>query len=292
MRFHPTTPLLTSTIAITLCAVSARAEHSSARFPDESVPNTAAAKPRPFAPSQLQPPPNRSATQERAPAALPNARALQNLDEDERAAERRRKAWMLSLEGVTHAPIDVGAQLGLETPQGLRLFGGYGWVPGGYMNLLTGIAASASSNGYAEALLNDAQYSGHTWRIQAGFRPFRAIGLYGDVGYARLTANGELDLSSSSIPQLAMFGGGYTATTRLDLWLIELGYEGEIADRIMLGLALGMMKTFKSKTTIAAVDGAPTNNEILDTAAKQTDTALEKYGVAPTLTLRLGFDLI
>jgi hypothetical protein len=112
------------------------------------------------------------------------------------------------------------------------------------------------------------------------------------VGYARLTANGALDLSSSSIPQLAMFGGGYTATTRLDMWLIELGYEGEIADRIVLGLALGMMKTFNSKTSLAAVDGAPTNNEVLNTAATQTDTALEKYGVAPTLTLRLGFDLI
>jgi hypothetical protein len=199
---------------------------------------------------------------------------------------------MLSLEGVTHAPIDVGAQVGVETPQGLRLFGGYGWVPGGYMNLLTGIAASASSNGYAQSLLNDAHYSGHTWRIQAGWRPFRTIGLYADVGYARLNANGALDLASSDIPQLAMFGGGYEASTRLDMWLVELGYEGEIGDRVVLALALGVMKTFNAKTSIAAVDGAPTNNVILDAAASQADTALEKYGTVPTLTLRLGFDLI
>jgi hypothetical protein len=215
-----------------------------------------------------------------------------NRDVDANAAEQRRKAWMLSVEGVTHAPIDMGFQLGFETPQGLRIFGGYGWVPGSYMNLLTGIAANASGNSYAEALLNQTRYQGHTWRAQLGWRPFRAIGLYGDVGYARLSAHGSLDLASSGIPQLAMLGGGYEATTRLDMWLVELGYQGEIADRLVLGLALGAMGTFDATTRITAVNGAPTNSAILDTAATQADTALEKYGVVPTLTLRLGFDLI
>jgi hypothetical protein len=211
---------------------------------------------------------------------------------DARKAERRRKEWMLSLEGVTHAPIDMGAQLGVETPQGLRLFGGVGWVPTGYMNLLTGIAANASGNSYAQALLEHGEYSGHTWRIQAGWRPFRAIGLYGDVGYARVSATGALDLASSGVPQLAMFGGGYEAQTRLDMWLVELGYQGEIADRVVLALALGMMGTLDATTHINAVGGAPTSNAILTSAATQADTALEKYGFVPTLSLRLGFDLI
>jgi hypothetical protein len=199
---------------------------------------------------------------------------------------------MLSVEGVTHAPIDMGLQLGLETPQGLRLFGGYGWVPGSYMNLLTGVAASASNNAYADALLDDAEYQGHTWRLQVGWRPFRAIGLYGDVGYARLSAKGALDLASSSVPQLAVFGGGYEANTRLDMWLVELGYQGQVADRLVLGLALGAMGTLDATTRITAVNGAPTNSAILNGAATQADSALEKYGIVPTLTLRLGFDLI
>jgi hypothetical protein len=215
-----------------------------------------------------------------------------NHDVDGKAAEQRRKAWMLSVEGVTHAPIDMGLQLGLETPQGLRLFGGYGWVPGGYMNLLTGIAANASGDSYAKALLDDADYQGHTWRVQVGWRPFRAIGLYGDVGYARLSAKGALDLASSSIPQLAVLGGGYEANTRLDMWLVELGYQDQIADRLVLGLALGAMGTLSATTRITAVNGAPTNSVILDRAATKADNALEKYGVVPTLTLRLGFDLI
>lgn len=213
-------------------------------------------------------------------------------DVDRKAAEQRRKTWMLSAEGVTHAPIDMGLQLGLETPQGLRLFGGYGWVPGSYMDLLTGIAANASGNSYAETLLDDAEYRGHTWRVQIGWRPFRAIGLYGDVGYARLSAKGALDLASSRIPQLASLGGGYEANTSLDMWLVELGYQSQLADRLVLGLALGAMGTVDATTRITAVNGAPTNNAILDSAATQADSALEKYGIVPTLTLRLGFDLI
>lgn len=199
---------------------------------------------------------------------------------------------MLSLEAVSHAPVDVGAQLGVETPQGLRLFGGYGWVPSSYMNLLTGIAANASGNSYAQGLLEQADYRGHTWRVQVGWRPFRAIGLYADVGYARVSADGALDLAASGVPQLAMFGGGYRATTRLDMWLVELGYQGQLADRLVLGLALGVMGTLDSETSIAAVSGAPTSSAILTSAAAQADAALEKYGYVPTLTFRLGFDLI
>ncbi len=212
-------------------------------------------------------------------------------DSDSSQAELRRDQWMLTVEGVTHAPVDMGVQLGLQTPQRLRLSGGYGWVPGGYMSLLTGVAASASDSAYSEALLERAEYDGHTWRAQVGVQPFRSIGLYADVGYARLTAKGALDLAASGVPALAELGGGYRATTKLDMWLVELGYQGQIADRLLLALALGAMGTFESTTTIASVDGAP-SSPLLDDAATEADSALESYGIVPTLTLRVGFDLI
>jgi hypothetical protein len=212
--------------------------------------------------------------------------------EETNAAKRFRKDWMLSLEGVTHAPVDLGLQLGLETPHGIRLFGGYGWVPGAYMNLLTGVAAGASGNAYARALLNEARYDGRTWRVQVGWRPVRALGLYGDVGYARLNAKGSLDLASSGVPMLEELGGGYQATTRLDMWLFELGYEAQLGDRLVLALALGAMGTFNAQSRINSVGGAPTSSAILGKAATQADAALEKYGIVPTLTLRIGFDLI
>lgn len=212
-------------------------------------------------------------------------------DEDAISAKRRREAWLLSIEGVTHAPVDVGAQLGVETPPGIRFFAGYGWVPQAYMNLLTGVAAGASDNPYAEALLEEADYSGQTWRLQIGLRPLRSLGLYADFGYAQLRAKGSLDLSSTNVPALAALGGGYRAETTLDMWLVELGYQAQLADRLVLALALGAMGTFEATTTIDSVEGAPDSKQLRD-AARQGDAALEAYGIVPTLTLRLGFDLI
>jgi len=290
MRFPSLSLCVISLFAIVPWSHTAQAATSVANFPDPKAP--ANRQPRLGSPPQPSSPPTLRSGAPHQTDLEPGRSAATPADVDARAAERRRKAWLLSVEGVTHAPLDMGFQVGVEIPQGLRFFAGYGWVPGSYMSLLTGIAANASGNSYAKTLLEDAEYQGHTWRAQVGWRPFRAIGLYGDFGYAQVIAHGSLDLASSSIPQLAMFGGGYTANTRLDMWLVELGYQGELADRIVLALALGAMGTFDSTTSITAVDGAPTNNAILNAAASQADTALEKYGVVPTLTLRLGFDLI
>jgi hypothetical protein len=252
------------------------------------VPVRATPQPVP-ASAVVTPPAVRSVDRSAAPALVPAV--ADDRDEDARAAKRRREAWILSLEGVTHAPVDIGAQFGVETPPGIRLFAGFGWVPQAYMGLLTGVAASASGNSYAQALLEEADYTGRTWRIQVGLRPFRSLGLYGDFGYAQLRAKGSLDLSSTNVPALAALGGGYRADTKLDMWLLELGYQAQFADRVMLALALGVMGTVEATTTIRSVDGAP-NSKLLGDAARQGDSALESYGIVPTLTLRLGFDLI
>lgn len=271
---------LSAVSAISLCLyTSPSVALEPARATLQPVPASAAVTPN--APPAV----NRTGRQPLVPAAIADR------DEDARAAKRRREAWILSLEGVTHAPVDVGAQLGVETPPGIRLFAGYGWVPQAYMGLLTGVAASASGNSYARALLEEADYTGRTWRIQLGLRPFRGLGLYGDFGYAQLRAKGSLDLSSTNVPALAALGGGYRADTKLDMWLLELGYQAQFADRVMLALALGVMGTVEATTTIRSVDGAP-NSKLLGDAARQGDSALESYGIVPTMTLRLGFDFI
>jgi hypothetical protein len=250
---------------------------------------TARVGPQPQPLEPYLPSPASSSPRNVVPTAAPAN--VSDRDEDARAARQRRAAWLLSLEAVTHAPVDLGAQLGVETPPGIRLFAGYGWVPETYMDLLTGVAAGASGNVYAKALLDEAEYTGRTWRVQLGWRPFRKLGLYGDFGYARLRAKGALDLSSTNVPQLAALGGGYRADTRLDMWLVELGYQAQLVDRLVLGLAVGAMGTFESTTTISSVDGAPSST-VLGDAARQGDAALESYGIVPTLTLRLGFDFI
>jgi hypothetical protein len=202
-----------------------------------------------------------------------------------------KRDWILSLEAVTHAPIDIGCQAFLETPIRARLSMGAGWIPSTYSGLLTSIAASASGDPLANAILNHASYSGQTFRVQAGFRPFPRLGLYGEFGYARLSVDGDLDLASSGVPALVSLGGGYQAHTTMDMWLVEIGSEDELWDRMMIGLAFGVMWTFDARTTITSVRGAPTS-PVLGQAAHQAEAALKTYGVVPTLTVRLGFDFI
>jgi hypothetical protein len=206
-----------------------------------------------------------------------------------RAEARPPRDWRLSLQGATHAPVDVGVLASLETPLRLRLSIGYGWVPLTYSGLLTGIAASASGNSQVGAILNHASYQGRTFRGQAGVRPFRSLGLYADFGYARLSVDGTLDLAASGVPSLQYLGGGYQAHTTVDMWLIEVGSQHELWDRVIMGLAFGVMGTFDARTSITSDNGAPAS-PALGQAAKQTDAALKAYGFVPTITLRLGFD--
>lgn len=198
--------------------------------------------------------------------------------------------WLLSVEAVTHVPVDVGLQVGGETPFGLHVYAGIGWIPPAYAGLLRGIAASATNDTDARAVLEQASYSGNTWRIQAGLRPFKAIGLYLDAGYSHLTFSGSANLSESGAPNLVAIGGNYSSTTQLDAWFVELGYLGEIQNRLLLGGALGLMRVADSSTKLARSDGV--SNPLFGVLSSRADSAFETYGFIPTITLRLGFDAL
>jgi hypothetical protein len=200
--------------------------------------------------------------------------------------------WMVSIEGATHAPIDAGIFGGIETPIGLRLFGGYGWVPSSYLNFITNaIVLSSGADSETSALVENGFEKGHAWRIQAGLRPFKNVGVYVDVGYSRLTLQGSLDTSElASVPELGLTGV-YSLKTSIDMWLVELGYQAEIGGRVVLAAGIGMMGTLDAKTSVTADSSASAGVPSADTL-ESVDRQIEKHGYMPTLTLRLGFDLI
>jgi hypothetical protein len=194
--------------------------------------------------------------------------------------------WMFSIEGVTHAPIDAGLQVGLELPVGLRFFGGYGVMPSMYRELITATAASSVDDG-TRALVENAFDDGNAWRVAIGIRPFKSLGFYLDAGYSRVTLSGSA--TASELTGLSgLSADSYNAQTKIDMWLVELGYQALIADRVVLGFGVGAMGTFGSKTEIKS-EGS--DDPVFAEQAAQADSALESYAV-PTLTLRLGFDLI
>lgn len=213
-------------------------------------------------------------------------------DERDTSSDRIRETWLLSLEGVTRIPLDIGVQVGVEAPVGLRLFASYGWVPPAYIGTLTGIAANATREPEVQQWLREVEYSGQTVRVTLGVRPFPKLGFYVDAGYAHAWLNATRDLPPLAIPGVVVKGGGYHATTGLDLWVAELGYQLQLEQRLVLAAGLGIVGTFDSATTIKPVGGAPDDPSIRTEAARRVDRAFESYGYVPTLTLRVGFDFI
>jgi hypothetical protein len=203
-------------------------------------------------------------------------------------SERMRDAWLLSLEAVTRVPIDAGAQVGVETPFGLRVFGGYGWVP--YMSMLTGIVVNASDRSLATELMRRGHASGDSARFVLGLRPFRRLGLTIDATYARLRLDANVAVPPMTLQGLEFSGGSYDAHTRVDLWGVELGYQAEVERRLVLGAAAGVTGAIDSRTSIVPSGAAP-DDPALPVAAERVDRAFKTH-VVPTVTLRLGFDAI
>jgi hypothetical protein len=201
-----------------------------------------------------------------------------------------RDDWVVSIEGVTRAPIDIGFLAGLEVPGRVHVHAGFGWVPSPYVGWITGrIGAAAAADSSALGIIRDGFDSGHAWRVQAGVRPFRDLGLYLDAGYARITLNGSLDtsLASSFVP--VSVDGAYSVETALDTWFVELGYLARVGRHVLLGGGLGLMGTLSAETRIAASDARLPQAD--PQVVQDVNDSLERYGYLPTLSLRGGFDL-
>lgn len=213
---------------------------------------------------------------------------------DEGAESRASERWMLAAEAATRAPVDIGAQATLETPIGLRLMGTYGAMPSAYTDILIGIAGAWTDSAVIDAVLDSLEVSGSVWRLGAGIRPIRGFGLYVDGGYARASLEGNLALSSTRIPELTGLGISGNVDSDVDMWFVEVGYQGQLFERAVLALGAGAMGAISSSTSVTA-SGIPESSTIASGLARARDViddAFETYGFVPTVTLRLGLDLI
>lgn len=201
---------------------------------------------------------------------------------------RVRDDWMLSVEGVTRLPLEAGVQATVEMPYGVRVFAGYGWVPTAYINLIAGAAAGPR---YASLVLDSAQYSGDSARVGVGIRPIPHFGAYFDASYAHVRLDASREIPAFSVPGFSFPGGTYALHTGLDLWALELGYQIELDRRFVLAAALGVTGALQSSTVIGPRGGAPNEQPALSQASSDIDHVF-RTNVLPTLTLRLGFDLI
>ncbi len=193
--------------------------------------------------------------------------------------------WMLSLEGVTHVPVDVGAQVVLETPVGFRLLAGYGFIPNAYIELVT---PSEKDGQKVEQSLYE---SGTAYRFGIGMRPSPKLGLYFDGGLIRASLSGSVTepvgLTGSAV-------GEYELSSKLSLWFVEAGYQGHLSERVVAGLGIGVMGTLDANSEVSGTPKSVGSNSqaLTDEAAAEVDRELESYGIVPTVTLRFGFDVL
>ncbi|HVR19091.1 MAG TPA: hypothetical protein VMS65_05335 [Polyangiaceae bacterium] len=232
-------------------------------------------------------PPAPAPTSFPAPERAPEVASSPRIDE-RTTSQRKRDQWMLSLEGVVHAPSDIGVQASVELPFRLRLSSGFGFMP---VKWLTAFVASTTSDEQAKAVLELPSYTGTIWRAELGFRPFRRVGFYVDTGYARATIHGSFRIPDTLLGEAIGVDGGYTVESSLDIWLLQAGYQWELANRAVLALGLGVMSTFHAETNITATGQAPTSSEFTR-GAERANQAFERYGTIPFLTLRAGVDLL
>ncbi len=195
------------------------------------------------------------------------------------------ETWIWSLEGVSRAPVDVGFQSVFETSFGLRLGGGYAWVPSAYLDFVT--QAAGTDNGNVVAALD----GGRTLRGFVGLRPSKKVGVVFDAGYSRVRLTGTLD-DPGAVQGVSL--GRFDLESNLDMWFVELGYQGHLGRHAILGIGIGLMGTLNASTDATPDQSVPsTVSEALTKEATDTvDSQIEQYGFVPTLTLRLGFDLI
>src|SRR4051794_7105865 len=142
------------------------------------------------------------------------------------------RKWHLGIEGMTDFPLSVGAQVWAELPHRIRLTVSAGELPDAYLSTINAIAVSAGAYNQSQAdLITELIDRASTWRVQAGWRPFRRRGAYFEGGFGLLTLNKGLAVAAVielatgfPVPQEANIGFGYEVTTVVEMMGVEVGW--------------------------------------------------------------------
>jgi hypothetical protein len=263
-------------------AYAANARYDTAAIPATSTPPPPEPAPPPSAPATPGSPYELPATAPPNQAPGGAGPAVDRGDAREKERERAAEAWLLSLEGYTTVPVDVGGRVTFETPFRLRLSAAYGIVPGAYFGLVNdAVEASGAYDSFGADFVEASLDDGHVWRAMIGLRPVGP--LYFDVGYAQIGLAGGLQLDQFD----------YSIDTTIHMWTAEFGLQGQVADHLVLALGVGVMKTFAADSRVAAnfeLGNSSIARAFTDDAVREYDHKLEEYGIVPTVTLRIGWD--
>jgi hypothetical protein len=169
--------------------------------------------------------------------------------------------YHLRLEAGTDFPAAVGARLSAELPYRLRVGTSLGVLPGPYVDTINAIVVGLDAYPQTTAdLIRAALENSLIWRLQAGWRPFDARGLYIDLGYSLVTLGGGatgdqiIAAATGNSPPSSSRGREYDIRSTLHMLIVEIGWEWSLwRDRLSLRAAIGGAFTVGASTAIDPV---------------------------------------
>ena len=209
------------------------------------------------------------------------------------------RAWHLGLEALTDFPMQVGAQVWVETPHRFRFTVSSGEMPDLYLQTINSIAVSAGAyNQSTASFITELLDRAATFRLQVGWRPFARRGAYVEAGFGILAVDKGLALAdviqlatTFPVPQEASVGFGYRVHTVVETLGVELGWIWypwrNLTVRFSLAFAAPVGAQISIKPSVASTLQRP----FTQFAEAYGEELIEKYLFIPTVGLALGWRL-
>ncbi len=215
------------------------------------------------------------------------------------APEESQRPWHLGLEAMTDFPIYVGTQIWAELPGRLRLSTSFGEMPDVYVDTINGIAraAGAYDRNTAEFISESLDHA-FTWRVHAGWRPFRRLGLYVEAGYGIFEVHANIGLAGIieqatglTAPSDTNLGLGYKLDTLVQTIGVEVGWTWKPWRDLTLRVAVGLASTISARVDVKPNFLSTAQEPFLRLASDYVEGVIEKYFFIPTVGLALGWQL-
>jgi hypothetical protein len=195
--------------------------------------------------------------------------------------------------------LHVGAQVWLETPHRFRITVSTGEMPDAYLQTINSVAVSTGAYKQSTAdLLTELIDRAVSWRLQAGWRPFRHRGAYVEAGFGILTVEKGLALAdviqlatSFPAPQEARIGLGYDVHTVVETLGVEVGWIWYPWRDLTLRVALGFAAPVGAQVSIEPNFASTIQRPFTRFAEAYGEELIEKNLFIPTVGLAVGWRL-
>jgi hypothetical protein len=213
--------------------------------------------------------------------------------------EPSQRKWHLGVEAVTDFPLYVGAQVWVELPYRIRLSTSFGEMPDGYLDVINDVATSAGLyNQQTADLLEEALDHAFTWRLHAGWRPFKNRGGYIEAGFGTLDAHANLGITSLiqlatgiNPPMEANLGLGFRFNTLVETVGVEVGWMWMPWKDLTLRVSLGFAATVGAQVTVTPNFATSLQGVFTRLVGGYVEDLIEKYLYIPTVGLAIGWRL-